>query len=541
MVAQLDSFTRNSVEFLHREEDLLLHGLGLPRLRTTLAGRPVVVVVRSPDHAAELAGIARFVREQGAVLVGVQRGADALLEAGLKPRRGRARRPRPTSVDAPSPKALKAARDVVLRVDRGHRPDLRGALRAARRTPAAPARPARRPRTSRCCWPTAATPRSSSGSACTRRSRSSSTAQRPGLASTYLTRLTVGERLVDARTLPAPLLRPGPPAPRPARAAGRPGGGARGRRRHPGRPAVGARRRCPCSATSSTISKDCSRDLLPLPRHLAGRRAAGARRRRRARRRPALRGRPRPTPRRPPPRTPDAAQRARAPSPTPSPARVPPACTATGSRTPPSRSCPSRRLDATRNALTEQVQAAGGQVSATYAVQPALVDTGEKTLVDTLGSQLMTQLARRERLGRRLDLRADRRAARRRRRHHGADRQQAARRPVGHHPVQPGGRRPARPRPASPTGRASYVVLLLGEESDAEADPIFTGLVSGLTAHAAGVVVAGDDPDGRLGRLRSDPVAARGRDGRRDGSAGRSGDRGPGAHRVAGLARWLVR
>ena len=48
--------------------------------------------------------------------------------------------------------------------------------------------------------------------------------------------------------------------------------------------------------------------------------------------------------------------------------------------------------DATRSALTEQVQAAGGRVAATYAVQPGLVDTGEKTLVDTLGSQLMTQL-----------------------------------------------------------------------------------------------------------------------------------------------------
>lgn len=163
--------------------------------------------------------------------------------------------------------------------------------------------------------------------------------------------------------------------------------------------------------------------------------------------------------------------------------------------------------DATRNALTEQVQAAGGQVSATYAVQPALVDTTEKTLVDTLGSQLMTQLpdgsvsadaSTYERVGELLG--------------------------VAVATTEPTGSKPLGDQSATilsslegadlltatgkATGRASYVVLLLGEESDAEADPIFTGLTSGLTSHAAGVVVAADDPDGRLGRLRSDPVAA---------------------------------
>lgn len=163
--------------------------------------------------------------------------------------------------------------------------------------------------------------------------------------------------------------------------------------------------------------------------------------------------------------------------------------------------------DATRNALTEQVRAAGGQVSATYAVQPALVETGEKTLVDTLGSQLMTQLpdgsvsadaSTYERVGELLG--------------------------VAVATTEPTGSKPLGDQSATivsslegadllsatgkPTGRASYVVLLLGEESDAAADPIFTGLMSGLSTRAVGVVVAGDDPDGRLGRLRSDPVAA---------------------------------
>ena len=49
-----------------------------------------------------------------------------------------------------------------------------------------------------------------------------------------------------------------------------------------------------------------------------------------------------------------------------------------------------RRHDEPRSAA--QVAAAGGTVAGTYAAQPALVDPGEKSLVDTLGSQLMTQL-----------------------------------------------------------------------------------------------------------------------------------------------------
>ena len=51
---QLQTLTHNSAEFLRREEALLLHGEGLPRLRTKIAGRPVVVVGQGPDDAAEL-------------------------------------------------------------------------------------------------------------------------------------------------------------------------------------------------------------------------------------------------------------------------------------------------------------------------------------------------------------------------------------------------------------------------------------------------------------------------------------------------------
>jgi uncharacterized membrane-anchored protein len=83
--SQLQSFAHNTAEFLRREQALLLHGQGVPELRTGMEGRPVVVVVRDFDHEADLRRMRRFVREQRPVLVGVDGGADALLAVGLQP------------------------------------------------------------------------------------------------------------------------------------------------------------------------------------------------------------------------------------------------------------------------------------------------------------------------------------------------------------------------------------------------------------------------------------------------------------------------
>ncbi|UFN45249.1 putative cytokinetic ring protein SteA [Nocardioides okcheonensis] len=115
LAAQLESFTHNSTEFLRREQDLLLHGHGVPRTQTSMAGRPVVVVVRSHGWEAELRGIKAFVREQRPVLIGVDHGADALASAG--------HRPDVVVVtggtdDLPSGGVLRKARDVVVLVER---------------------------------------------------------------------------------------------------------------------------------------------------------------------------------------------------------------------------------------------------------------------------------------------------------------------------------------------------------------------------------------------------------------------------------------
>jgi uncharacterized membrane-anchored protein len=118
LTAQLESLVTNSSAFLRREQDLLLHGVGLPALRTRIKGRPVVVVAPGPDLRAELRSLRPYLREQRPVLVSVGTAAEALTHAGHKPEvlvlsSG------PGDPDGPSSKVLKQARDVIVCVDHG--------------------------------------------------------------------------------------------------------------------------------------------------------------------------------------------------------------------------------------------------------------------------------------------------------------------------------------------------------------------------------------------------------------------------------------
>lgn len=195
--AQLESFTHNSTEFLRREQDLLLHGRGVPRTATDMAGRPVVVTVRSHGWQDELRGIKPFVREQRPVLVGVDHGADALVEAG--------HRPDVVVVsgadDLPSAAVLRKARDVVVLVERGAP---RSATEQLERLGIRPLR-----------FETTATAEDAALLLASAREASLIVGvgmhatldefldrRRAGLASTFLTRLKVGPDLVDASAVP---------------------------------------------------------------------------------------------------------------------------------------------------------------------------------------------------------------------------------------------------------------------------------------------------------------------------------------------------
>jgi uncharacterized membrane-anchored protein len=85
MGERFESFARNTVDFMQRERDLLFGGSGLPELDHDLAGRPVLVVVRGYNYKEDLAVLRPYIRDVRPVLLGVDGGADALIEAGYRP------------------------------------------------------------------------------------------------------------------------------------------------------------------------------------------------------------------------------------------------------------------------------------------------------------------------------------------------------------------------------------------------------------------------------------------------------------------------
>jgi len=82
---QLESFAANTMDYLRRERALLLDGVGVPDVRTPIAGRHALIVVRGYHYKEDLRTLRPYVKEYRPVLIGVDGGADAILEAGWKP------------------------------------------------------------------------------------------------------------------------------------------------------------------------------------------------------------------------------------------------------------------------------------------------------------------------------------------------------------------------------------------------------------------------------------------------------------------------
>ncbi|HYH28080.1 MAG TPA: putative cytokinetic ring protein SteA [Actinomycetota bacterium] len=85
MADQLEAFARNTLEYMQREQDLLFGGAGMPELQQDLTGRHVLVVVRGYNYREDLAALRAYIRDVKPVLLGVDGGADALIEAGYRP------------------------------------------------------------------------------------------------------------------------------------------------------------------------------------------------------------------------------------------------------------------------------------------------------------------------------------------------------------------------------------------------------------------------------------------------------------------------
>lgn len=124
MASQLEAFSANAIEHLRRERGLLLEGEGVPALSTAIEDRQVLVVLRAFDYAEDLRALKTYIRENNPVLVGVDAGADALIEAGHRPHVV------VTDAEEISETALRCGAQVVVHVGSGGR--IRGADRLDR-------------------------------------------------------------------------------------------------------------------------------------------------------------------------------------------------------------------------------------------------------------------------------------------------------------------------------------------------------------------------------------------------------------------------
>src|SRR5271169_1995278 len=119
LVAHLEAYAGNTIEFIRSESPLLIDGIGIPDVDVDLRRRHVLVVA-DEDHAADdLKSLKPFIKEYQPVLIGVGAGAEVLRKAGYRPQ---------LIVGDPnelSTEVLKCGAQVVLPADAdGHAPGL---------------------------------------------------------------------------------------------------------------------------------------------------------------------------------------------------------------------------------------------------------------------------------------------------------------------------------------------------------------------------------------------------------------------------------
>ena len=82
---ELERFAENTIGYIKDERDVLLEATRLPEVKTDFHGRHVLIVVRGYDYKDDLAALGAYIREVRPLLIGVDGGADAIMDVGLKP------------------------------------------------------------------------------------------------------------------------------------------------------------------------------------------------------------------------------------------------------------------------------------------------------------------------------------------------------------------------------------------------------------------------------------------------------------------------
>ena len=195
LVAHLEAFAGNTIEFIRSESPLLIDGMGIPDIDIDMNRRHVVVVADGPSAAEDLKALKPFIKEYQPVLVGVGAGADLLRKGGYRPA---------LIVGDPSTMstdALRCGAQVVLPADAdGHAPGLERIQDLGVGAMTFPAASSAADLALLLCHHHGASLIVTAGHSATieeffDRSRQQSN------PSTFLTRLKVGEKLVDAKAV----------------------------------------------------------------------------------------------------------------------------------------------------------------------------------------------------------------------------------------------------------------------------------------------------------------------------------------------------
>lgn len=81
----LADFAENTVTHIQEEGELLSGAIALPETRTSFRERHVLIVVRGPNYKSDLRALRAYIRDVKPILIGVDGGADAIREAGYRP------------------------------------------------------------------------------------------------------------------------------------------------------------------------------------------------------------------------------------------------------------------------------------------------------------------------------------------------------------------------------------------------------------------------------------------------------------------------
>jgi uncharacterized membrane-anchored protein len=119
LAEQLRAFVTNTFEYIDKDPELLVEGIRIPDLRTNIAGEHALIVARGYHYHEDLQALRAYLREFKPVIIAVDGAANALIESGYWPHMIVG------DMDSVSDKALKSGAEIVVAAYRnGYAPGL---------------------------------------------------------------------------------------------------------------------------------------------------------------------------------------------------------------------------------------------------------------------------------------------------------------------------------------------------------------------------------------------------------------------------------